>query len=168
MTARPRFLTLVLALLLGSSDAFADSEWKVIGSPGVFRLEFPFSPACTKSEVKTGTGVPVPWQICMIEKDGMVLGIQTGSFPPNSDVRPSLEGSIKAAAEHLVNDKWDKVISTPYQGNNAVQAIGVGKDGSKHRMRSVAVGQRVYIMWGFVVPARSAELDRFIDSLRLQ
>ncbi|MDP2334189.1 MAG: hypothetical protein Q8M19_26225 [Reyranella sp.] len=159
---------MTMALLISSSDVLADTEWKVIGSPGVFRLEFPYSPVCTKSEVKTGAGVPVPWQICMIEKDGMVLGIQTGVFPPNSDVRPALEGAVEAAVQHLKNDKWDRVISTPYQGNDAVEAVGVGKDASKHRMRCVVVGQRVYIMWGFVTPARSAELDRFINSLHLQ
>lgn len=160
----------VVAMLVGASDAAADTEWIVLEGRGLFRVEFPYKPLCTQYDGKNGDGVTIVYQLCMTEKDGLTLSIQTALFPPGNNLRPSLMRAAETRAKELVGEKWGTLATTLYQGHESVEAVGIGKDGAINRLRSIAVGTRLYILAGMALTGRAStsDLDRFFASLQLQ
>ncbi len=79
-------------------------------------------------------------------------------------------GAAETGAKELVGGKWDKLATTLYQGHEAVEAVGIDKDGAINRLRSIAVGTRLYILAGMALKGRAStsDLDRFFASLQLQ
>ena len=136
-----------------------------------FTADLPAAPSYTTMEMRTAAGSSYTMHQYLLERGEVAYVVQTATYPADvkvSNHRINLQGGLDTAAKNMEGGKWDSIGWATHQGLTAVDAIGAR---GSHAIRTFSVmkGPRVFTLTyaGPSGSARSADVDRFIGSLRI-
>ena len=170
---RPLRAAFAALTLLFAGAALAQSSWHSLKAPSLgFSVEMPAQPKYTAKPMKTGKGSPYTMHEYLYEGGPRAFVIQTSIYPPDVNVsnpQANLQAGINNAAKNMEGARWTSVNWVKHQGITAVDASG-RRDGHEIRNYSVLKGRQIFALTyaGPVGSGRSAEVQRFINSLRIQ
>lgn len=147
-------------------------EWHTVTGPEKsFTAELPAAPKYTATQMKTGTGSLYIVHQYLLEQGEVAFIVQAATYPEDINVanpRTNLQGGLDNLAKSMEGAKWANVDWVSHQGLTASDAVGA-RSGHAIRSFSVMKGRQVFtlIYAGAPGTARSAEVDRFIGSLRV-
>jgi hypothetical protein len=167
----PRDGRLRFAQAAASPTTEAASWQKVSGPEQSFSAEMPAAPKYTSQEMRTAAGSPYTMHQYLLEQGNVAYVAQTAIYPADVNVsnhRTNLQGGLDNAAKNMEGGKWASVGWTTHQGLTAVDAVGV-RDSHAIRSFSVMKGRQIVTLTyaGPAGSARTADVDRFIGSLRV-
>jgi hypothetical protein len=136
-----------------------------------FTAELPTAPAYTTTPMKTSAGSGYTMHQYLLEQGAVAYVVQTAVYPADVNVsnhRANLQGGLDNAARNMEGGKWASIGWTTHQGLTAVDAVGV-RDSHAIRSYSVMKGRQIVTLTyaGPAGSARTADVDRFIGSLRV-
>lgn len=161
-------LTLVLA-----GGALAQSPWHSLKVPSLgFTVEMPAEPKYSTKPMKTGKGSQYTMHEYLLEAGERAFVIQTSIYPPDVNVanpQTNLQGGLDNAAKNMDGGRWASINWVKHQGITAVDASG-RRNKFEIRSYSVLKGRQIFALTyaGPDGSGRSAEVQRFINSLRVQ
>ena len=170
---RPLRAAFAALALLFAGAALAQSSWHSLKAPSLgFSVEMPAQPKYSAKPMKTGKGSPYTMHEYLYEGGPRAFVIQTSIYPPDVNVsnpQANLQGGIDNAAKNMEGARWTSVNWVKHQGITAVDASG-RRDGHEIRNYSVLKGRQIFALTyaGPVGSGHSAEVQRFINSLRIQ
>jgi hypothetical protein len=143
----------------------------VTGADGTFSAELPSVPKYSTQRVATGTGSLYVVHQYLLEQGDTAFIVQTAVYPDDINVsnpRVNLQGGLDNLAKGMEGAKWASIDWVTHQGLTASDAVGA-RNGHAVRSFSVMKGRQVFtlIYAGTPGSARSADVNRFIASLRL-
>jgi hypothetical protein len=153
----------------GSTDPPA---WHTVTGPQKsFTADLPAPPRYTTTEMRTGTGSLYTLHQYLLEQGEAAYIVQTATYPDDINVsnpRVNLQGGLDHLAKSMEGAKWLSVDWVSHQGLTAADAVGA-RGGHTIRSFSVMRGRQVFtlIYAGGPGTARSADVDRFVGSLRV-
>ena len=145
--------------------------YSVTGPERSFTADLPAAPKYTATEMKTGTGSLYTVHQYLLEKGEVAYIVQAATYPEDINVanpRTNLQGGLDNLAKSMEGAKWASVDWVTHQGLTATDAVGL-RSGHAIRSFSVMKGRQVFtlIYAGAPGTARSADVDRFVGSLRV-
>ncbi len=158
--------------LAAGSGAIGQEAWHTLTGPdSSFTADLPAAPKYTPTQVKTASGSMYTAHQYVLAKADVVYTVHSARYPDDinvSNARVSLQGGLDALAKGMEGGKWTSVDWVTHQGLPAVDAVGV-RASQTIRSYSVLKGrQNVTLTYaGPAGSARSADVDRFVASLRL-
>jgi hypothetical protein len=143
----------------------------VTGADGTFSAELPSVPKYSTQRVATGTGSLYVVHQYLLEQGDTAFIVQTAVYPDDINVsnpRVNLQGGLDNLAKGMEGAKWASIDWVTHQGLTASDAVGA-RNGHAVRSFSVMKGLHVFTLLYAGTPgsARSADVNRFIASLRL-
>src|SRR5262245_44527150 len=173
-TPAPRWLAIMLALMaiISGSGALGQDAWHTMTGPDrSFTADIPAAPKYTAVQMKTSAGAPYTMHQYLLEQGEVAYVVQTAVYPPDvniSNSRTNLQGGLDNAAKNMEGGKWASIDWVTHQGLTAVDAVAVR---GSHAIRSFSVmkSRQIFTLTyaGPQGTARSADVNRFIGSLRL-
>jgi hypothetical protein len=155
-----------------SASPVPTAAWHTMTGPDrSFTAELPAAPAYTTTPMKTSAGSGYTMHQYLVEQGAVAYVVQTAVYPADVNVsnhRANLQGGLDNAAKNMEGGKWASVGWTTHQGLTAVDAVGV-RDSHAIRSFSVMKGRQIVTLTyaGPAGSARTADVDRFIGSLRV-
>jgi hypothetical protein len=149
------------------------AAWHTLTGPQMsFTADLPAPPTYTMRDMKTGTGSLYTLHQYLLEQGEVAYIVQTATYPEDINVsnpRTNLQGGLDNLAKSMEGAKWTSVDWVTHQGFTATDAVGT-RGGHAIRSFSVMKGRQVFalIYAGGPGTARSADVNRFVASLRLR
>ena len=148
------------------------ANWHTMTGPdSSFTADLPAAPNYTTTPMKTSAGAGYTMHQYLLEQGPVAYVVQTAIYPADVNVsnhKANLQGGLDNAAKNMEGGKWASVGWQSHQGLTAVDAIGVR---GEHAIRSFSVmkGRQIVTLTYAGPPgsARSADVDRFVGSLRI-
>ena len=146
--------------------------WHTVAGPErSFTADLPAAPKYTTTQMKTGTGSVYTVHQYLLEQGDVAYIVQAATYPEDINVsnpRTNLQGGLDNLAKSMEGAKWTSVDWVTHQGLTATDAVGA-RSGHAIRSFSVMKGRQVFtlIYAGAPGTARSADVDRFVSSLRV-
>jgi hypothetical protein len=162
----------IAAVLVIAWTASAQDAWHTMTGPDrSFTADLPIAPKYTPQKMQTATGTAYTMHQYMVEQGATAYVVQSAVYPPDVKVdtpETNLKAGIENAAKKMEGGKWSTIDWVTHQGLVAVDAIG-NRSGHEVRSFSVIKGRQIYTLTyaGPTGTARSAEVNRFIGSLRI-
>jgi len=168
-----RRIVLVLAALALTTAAFAQTDWQITTADNVATVEMPGTAQYT-AEPKTSSDSPTyTMHQYLVEAGDRAYVVQTAVYPSSTKItnpKLNLQNGIDNAAKGMQGGKWENVRWLKHQGLQAVEAVGIDKDGNAIRNYSLLKGNRI-IALTFAGPPGSAlgpDANRFVGSLKVR
>ena len=146
--------------------------WRTVTGPEKsFTADLPDTPKYTATQMKTATGSLYTVHQYLLEKGDVAFIVQAATYPEDINVsnpRINLQGGLDNLAKSMEGAKWGSVDWVSHQGLTAADAVG-SRGGHAIRSFSVMKGRQVFtlIYAGAPGTARSADVDKFVGSLRI-
>jgi hypothetical protein len=156
----------VLALVLLSSAAMADSQWLAFRDPaGTFTADLPGTPTVAHDSVKGSDGQPIAMLEYTIDHgdSAMVVIVSDLTRFPNADSGKVIDGAVSGAKSTASQVLSDTITTLDGQAGRDVSMVD--KDGNQIEDRIFFVGLRLYQVMSVVpkspTPAQVADTQRF-------
>jgi len=167
-----RFGALTVIGQLWSGSAVSQT-WQTLNLPGdVFTIEMPGPPTYQERKVKSEGGTEFPMQHYIVEITNGSYVAEIATYPNDVDVsnpRNTLQRGADDAAYVIEGGKWDSISWAQHQGLDAFDAFGHRK-GFEVRLYSIMNSRLALVLCytGVAGTSRSAEVERFIESVRVR
>jgi hypothetical protein len=170
----PRSTRAALLLLLAAccTLAAAQAKWQTVSGPGgSFFVDLPGAPQATEAPMKLSSGGEYTMHQLIVELDDSAFVVQSAVYPSSvdlSDPRANLQGGLDNAAKGHDGGRWLEVNWTMRQGLQAVDGVAHRGDTVIHNFSLLNGRQIIALTYaGPLGTERSAEVNRFIDSMRV-
>ena len=155
-----------------SSASEQPAGWHTMTGPDrSFTADLPAAPNYTATPMRTSAGSGYTMHQYLLEQGPVAYVVQTAVYPADVNVsnhRANLQGGLDNAAKNMEGGKWASIGWLTHQGLTAVDAVAVR---GEHAIRSFSVmkGRQIVTLTyaGPAGSARSADVDRFVASLRI-
>jgi hypothetical protein len=173
-----KLATAICALVsLSFGVARAESNWQrfttAIPGGGSVSVELPQAPKYQSVQDVAGrvTYTVHVWSVELDQDRAYLVSVGVYSVDlGEANARRLLEGGLKAGATRTSSGQWTSVAWKQHQGLLAYDAVGTTRAGRDIRVYSVKKGAQVFTLTstGLAGSAQSADINRFIASLRIQ